>query len=203
MGIWSPRVRERHVRDGGRRLRAVHRRASGCASCCTGRRYSSTTAQLLGVASPGLAGGGGSETRPTRLRSSRAARRVLLATRTVALARHAADAPHMPDVTDFLGLLSDLKGQRVYVQLGVRADDVPDADRPMAKIRGVLDQWRQVDDWDRPGHGVAWVPIDSTTYEPETSGFYVEGDLVADVIIRGDRRAKITYGDRRYITVIG
>lgn len=47
--------------------------------------------------------------------------------------------PHpVPDVSDFLGFLSEHEGKVVKVEAGVRAEDLGHADRPGAKLCGVL-----------------------------------------------------------------
>jgi hypothetical protein len=73
------------------------------------------------------------------------------------------------------------EGEQVKIELGRRADDLANHDRPSAKLYGALGPWRMVDDMDRAGRGVAWVPIGPQ--DEGSVGFYVEADRAAEVIV--------------------
>lgn len=86
----------------------------------------------------------------------------------------------MPDVNDFLGFLRNHEGHEVKIEIAVRADDLVDHDRQLAKLYGQLGAWCMVDDSDRPGRGAAWAPVGD---QEHSVGFYVEGDRIVDVIL--------------------
>lgn len=102
------------------------------------------------------------------------------------------------DIQDFLGFLRDNQGQEVKIEIGARADDLDDHDRPLAKLYGRLGPWRMVDDMDRPGRGAGWVPVGD---QGHSVGFYVEGDRVGDVVVN-DRGGKLRLADGQYIAVV-
>ncbi len=105
----------------------------------------------------------------------------------------------MPDAADFLGFLRDHVGGRVKVEIGLRAKDLADHDRPFAKLDGALGPWRMVDDMDRASRGVAWVPIGPQ--DEVNVGFYVEADRVSKIIIN-HIGGKVRFDDGQYVAVV-
>jgi hypothetical protein len=103
------------------------------------------------------------------------------------------------DVADFLGFLREHEGGRVGVEIGLRAKDLADHDRPFAKIDGALGTWRMVDDMDRPPRGVAWVPIGPQ--DEANVGFYVEADRATEVVVN-HIGGKVRFDDGQYVAVV-
>jgi hypothetical protein len=103
------------------------------------------------------------------------------------------------DVGDFLGYLREHETSEVKVELGIKADDLENTDRLMAKLHGVLGPLRMVDDEDRAARGVAWVPIGSQ--EPGSVGFWIEADRASDVTVNA-HGGKVRFVDGHYVTVV-
>lgn len=100
---------------------------------------------------------------------------------------------------EFLDFLGEHERRTVKVELGVKADDLENTDRPMATLSGVLGRFRMVDDVDRVDRGVAWVPVGAQ--EPGRVGFYVEADRASDVTVNA-HGGKIRFVDGHYIAVV-
>ena len=105
----------------------------------------------------------------------------------------------MTDVQDFLALLADHEGEIVNVEVGVRADDLPRHSRPVATFHGYLGPVKMVDDEDRPGRGVTWVPVASGT--GERTGFYVEAERTSEVVTNRVG-GKVWFIDGHYVAVV-
>jgi len=104
----------------------------------------------------------------------------------------------MADVRDFLDFLGTHKGDVVKVELGIRADDLKQHDRPMGKLYGVLGAVRMVDDEDRAERGVAWVPIGQQ--DSGSVGFWVESERASEVVVSA-RGGKVRFLDSHYVAV--
>jgi hypothetical protein len=104
----------------------------------------------------------------------------------------------MPDVRDFLDFLDRHVGAVVSVEIGVRADDIPNASRPTAMFHGQMGPMRMEDDGDRVERGVAFVPIGAQ--DEQRTGFHVETDRVTEVVVN-HIGGKVWFVDDHYIAV--
>jgi hypothetical protein len=105
----------------------------------------------------------------------------------------------MPDVGDFLSFLDKHVGAMVSVEIGVRADDIPNTSRPTAMFHGHMGPMRMEDDEDRVGRGVAFVPIGSQ--DEQRMGFHVEADRTSEVVVN-HIGGKVWFMDDHYIAVV-
>jgi hypothetical protein len=103
------------------------------------------------------------------------------------------------DVRDFLAFLDDHVGDVVTVEVGVKADDLPNTSRPTATFHGVMGPIKMQDDEDRSDRGVGFVPIGSQ--EGQREGFHVESDRATQVVVN-HIGAKVWFVDDHYISVI-
>jgi len=105
----------------------------------------------------------------------------------------------MPDAHDFLTFLGEHTGKVVTVEVGVRADDLPNHSRQGAVFYGVMGPVQMADDEDRAGRAVAWVPVGSQ--EGQRMGFYVESDRTTEVVVH-HIGSKIWFEDDHYVCVM-
>jgi hypothetical protein len=105
----------------------------------------------------------------------------------------------MSDVRDFLAFLDEHAGAAVSVEIGMRADDLPNTSRPTAIFHGHMGSVQMEDDEDRVGRGVAFVPIGAQ--EGQRVGFHLESDRVTDVVIN-HIGGKVWFVDDHYIAVV-
>lgn len=107
----------------------------------------------------------------------------------------------MADTTDFITFLHEQQGSDVMIEIGVPADDLDQYSRRLAKFHGRLGALRFIDDPDRRGRAIAWVPIGDEGHEHPLMGFYLEADRVEQAVVNS-RGGKVQFIDGQYLTVV-
>jgi hypothetical protein len=78
----------------------------------------------------------------------------------------------MADATDFMTFLTEHQGSEVMIEVGMPADDLDHHSRRLAKYHGRLGAMCDIDDADRPGRAIGWVPIGDEGGDRPLMGFF-------------------------------
>ncbi len=104
------------------------------------------------------------------------------------------------DATDFITFLDEREGERVMIEVGVPADDLNHHSRRLVKFYGRLGALRTIDDPDRPGRAIGWVPVGDDGEHP-LMGFYLEADRIVKAIVNA-RGGPVDFVDKQYLMVV-
>jgi hypothetical protein len=107
----------------------------------------------------------------------------------------------MADATDFMTFLNEHQGSEVMIEVGMPADDLDHHSRRLAKYHGRLGPMRDIDDADRPGRAIGWVPIGDEDGDRPLMGFFLEADRVVEATVNS-RGGMVRFVDQQYLSVV-